>query len=69
MQNLELSLEQRFKLREFEIQVSALSREGAQQHLLNLYEQMLLRESLYNQMLRDKWGIEPMPTIGGDRNA
>lgn len=69
MQNLGLSLEQQFELRSFEVQVQTLSREEAQQRLINLCEQMMLRENLYKQMLRDKWGIEPMPTIGGDRNV
>lgn len=68
MQNLELSLEQQFELRSFEVQVQTLSREEAQQRLIDLCEQMMLRENLYNQMLRDKWGIESMSAIGGDRS-
>lgn len=66
---MELSLEQQFELRSFEVQVQTLSREEAQQRLINLCEQMMLRENLYKQMLRDQWGIEPMPTIGGDRDV
>jgi Phycobilisome degradation protein nblA len=57
-QPIELSLEQQFSLRSFETQVSQMSREQAQQFLMALYEQMMLREATYKQLLKHQWGIE-----------
>jgi hypothetical protein len=57
-QPIELSLEQQFSLRSFETQVSQMSREQAQQFLMTLYEQMMLREATYKQLLKHQWGIE-----------
>lgn len=55
---VELTLEQQFALRSFETQVEQMSREQAQQFLVKLYEQMLARETLYKQFLRQQWSIE-----------
>lgn len=55
----QLSLEQQFSLRSFETQVAQMSREQAQQFLLKLYEQMMLREVTYKNLLKHQWGIEP----------
>jgi hypothetical protein len=62
----ELSLEQQFNLRQFESQVAKMSREQAQQFLVKLYEQMIMRETLYKQFLRHEWGITQnwQPPIG-----
>ncbi|MFE4107489.1 NblA/ycf18 family protein [Almyronema epifaneia] len=56
-----LSLEQEFSLRSFETQVQRMSREQAQQFLVKLYEQMMMRETLYKSFLKQEWGIEPSP--------
>ncbi|NEQ32601.1 MAG: NblA-related protein [Leptolyngbya sp. SIO4C5] len=56
-----LSLEQEFSLRSFENQVQRMSREQAQQFLVKLYEQMMMRETLYKSFLKQEWGIEPTP--------
>jgi hypothetical protein len=70
---IELSLEQQFSIKSFATQVEKMSHEQAKDFLVNLYEQMLLRDSMYKAFLRHEWGIEPIPTIGGDmegdRNA
>lgn len=58
-QPVELSLEQQFSLRSFETQVENMSREQAQHFLIKLYEQMMLRETMYKQFLKHQWGIEP----------
>jgi hypothetical protein len=57
----ELSLEQKFNLRSFETQVERMDLEQAQHFLVKLYEQMMLRESLYKHFLKQEWGIEPRP--------
>lgn len=56
---IQLSLEQQFNLRSFETQVEQMTREQAQDFLLKLYEQMMLREATYKHLLKHQWGIEP----------
>jgi hypothetical protein len=60
-QPVELSLEQKFSLRSFETQVEHMSREQAQHFLVKLYEQMMLRETMYKHFLKHQWGIESGP--------
>jgi hypothetical protein len=58
-----LSLEQQFQLRSFESQVAKMSREQAQQFLVKMYEQMMMRETMYKQFLKHEWGIGPSPKL------
>jgi outer membrane lipopolysaccharide assembly protein LptE/RlpB len=62
-QPVELTLEQQFSLRSFETQVERMSREQAQQFLVKLYEQMMLRETMYKHFLKHQWGIESGPQL------
>ncbi|MBP0001630.1 MAG: NblA/ycf18 family protein [Cyanobacteria bacterium SID2] len=55
---IELSLEQQFNLRSFETQVAKMSHQEAQEFLLTLYEQMMMRENTYKKLLKHQWGIE-----------
>jgi len=57
-QPIELSLEQQFSLRSFESQVEHMSHEQAQHFLIQLYEQMMLKETMYRHFLKQQWGIE-----------
>ena len=59
MNQPQLSLEQQFNLRSFETQVEKMSREQAQECLLKLYEQMIVREATYQNLLKHQWGLEP----------
>lgn len=52
-----LSLEQQFNLRSFQTQVENMSREQARDFLLKLYEEMLLRENIYKDVLKHQWGL------------
>ncbi|MGJ3254023.1 MAG: NblA/ycf18 family protein [Elainellaceae cyanobacterium] len=52
-----LSMEQEFNLRNFSDQVHRMSRQQAQDFLVNLRKQMMVRENLYRSMLKDSWGI------------
>lgn len=56
---VELSLEQQFSIRSFETQVEKMSREQAQEFLIKLYEQMLVRENMYKSFIKHQWGLEP----------
>lgn len=59
---MSLSLEQKFSLRSFESQVQHMSREQAQDFLVKLYEQMMVRETMYKHFLKHEWGLEPPQT-------
>ncbi len=63
-QPIELSLEQEFNLRSFADQVQHMSREQAQDFLVNLYKQMMLKETMYKHFLKHEWGLEPGPQFG-----
>jgi hypothetical protein len=58
---VELSLEQQFSLRSFETQVERMSHEQAQHFLVKLYEQMMMRETMYKHFLKHQWGLEARP--------
>jgi hypothetical protein len=60
-ESIALSLEQKFSLRSFETQVDRMSHEQAQDFLVKLYEQMMLRETMYKHFLKHEWGLEPQP--------
>lgn len=57
-QPIELSLEQEFSLRSFANQVQRMSREQAQEFLILLHEQMLLKENMYKSFLKHKWELD-----------
>ncbi len=58
-----LTLEQQFSIRSFESQVNQMSREQAQDFLIKLYEQMMIRENIYKQFLKHQWGLEAGPQM------
>ena len=58
-QPLALSLEQEFKLRTFADQVKSLSREQAQEYLLDLYELMMRKENMYKHFLNESSPPKP----------
>lgn len=62
-QPVELTLEQQFSIRSFESQVQQMSREQAQEFLVKLYEQMLMREAMYRHFLKHQWGLESGPMV------
>lgn len=55
--SVQLSLEQQFKLRAFMTQVKSMSREQAQEFLVQLYEQMIVRETLYRELIKNEWEV------------
>jgi len=59
----ELSLEQQFNIRSFETQVEKMSHEQAQEFLVQLYRQMMMREATYKNLLKHQWGLEPSPSF------
>ncbi|NER78688.1 MAG: NblA-related protein [Leptolyngbya sp. SIO1D8] len=61
-ESMQLSLEQQFSLRSFETQVQKMSREQAQDFLVKLYEQMMMRETMYKHFLKHEWGLDSSPS-------
>jgi hypothetical protein len=57
MQEIKLTLEQECNCRIFESQVKGLTREQAQEALILLYRQTLAKETLYRDLLKQRWGI------------
>lgn len=62
MKNSEqLSLEQELNLRIFTDRVQTLTLEEAQGLSIELYRQMMLKDNLYEELLKDYWGISSFP--------
>ena len=57
-QPIELSLEQKFSIRSFSDQVQNMSREQAQEFLIMLYEQMIVKENMYKSILKHERGLD-----------
>jgi hypothetical protein len=54
---VELSIEQQFSLRAFSEQVKDLSQEQAQSFLVDMYRQMIVKEKMYQNFLRQGLGF------------
>lgn len=52
-----LNIEQQFQIASFKQQVAQMSREQAQEFLMKLYEQMIVREATYQELLKQQWGL------------
>ena len=59
--SVELSLEQKFSIRSFETQVKNMSHQQAQEFLVELYEQMLLRDNMYQEFIKHQWNLDSIP--------
>jgi hypothetical protein len=49
----QLSLEQQFKLKVLQEQVQSLSKEQAQEYLLEMFRQMMVKDNLVKNLLKD----------------
>jgi hypothetical protein len=49
----QLSLEQQFKLQVFKDQVESLNREQAQEYLIELFRQMMVKDNLFKHLLKN----------------
>jgi predicted nucleic acid-binding protein len=57
-QAIELTLEQEFSLRSFAAQVQQMSREQAQEFLIEQRRLMMVRETMYQELLKHEWQLE-----------
>ncbi|MDM9384210.1 MULTISPECIES: NblA/ycf18 family protein [unclassified Chlorogloeopsis] len=55
---IELTLEQQFSIRSFATQVQNMSHDQAKDFLVKLYEQMVVREATYKELLKHQWGLD-----------
>lgn len=53
----QLSIEQQFSIFSFKSQVEKMNLEQAQDFLVKLYEQMIVREATYQNLLKHQWGM------------
>ena len=58
MSNSKLSLEQQFNLHSFANEVEKMSPDQARDTLIQLYEQMLVKEQLYKDILKHQWNLD-----------
>lgn len=54
----ELTLEQEFNLRGFADQVKQMSREQAQEFLIEQYKLMMLQKIMFQQILKHEWKLD-----------
>ena len=52
-----LTIEQKFHLRQFSDRTKALSHEQAQELIVELQRQMMVKDNLFKQMIKQEWGI------------
>jgi hypothetical protein len=57
-QAIELTLEQEFSLRNFTDQARQMSREQAQEFLILQYKHMMIRETMYQEILKHEWKLD-----------
>ncbi|MBO3463615.1 NblA/ycf18 family protein [Aetokthonos hydrillicola Thurmond2011] len=57
MEDIELTLEQEFNLRNFTDQVRQMSREQAQEFLILQHKHMMIRETTYRELLKQEWKL------------
>jgi Phycobilisome degradation protein nblA len=58
-QAIDLTLEQEFDLRRFADQVQGMSHEQAQDFLVMQHRFMIVRETMYKQLLKHEWQLDP----------
>ncbi len=66
IQKVEISLEQEFKITSFCNEVKSLNHEDAQELLCKLYREMIVKEVLYQELLKHRWGIESSGVLEGN---
>lgn len=57
-QAIELTIEQEFSLRHFADQVKQMSREQAQEFLIEQHRIMMVRDTMYKKLLKHEWKLD-----------
>ena len=50
-----LSLEEEFRLKSFAQQVQKMSRQQAQEFLIELHQQMMMKDKMYQHFIKQEW--------------
>jgi hypothetical protein len=56
-QSTSLSIEQEFHLKSFAAQVQHMSQEQAQEFLIELHWQMMIKEKMYQHLIQQEWNL------------
>ncbi len=59
----QLTTEQQFAIHSFAMQVRQMSEEQTKDFLVKLYEQMIVREATYKELLKHQWGISNLEEL------
>jgi Phycobilisome degradation protein nblA len=57
-QTIKLTLEQEFSLRNFTDKVQQMSREQTQEFLVLQYKHMMIRETMFQNLLKHEWKLD-----------
>lgn len=57
-QSISLSIEQEFHLKSFADQVKRMSQEQAQEFLIELHRQMIIKDKMYQHLIQQEWNLD-----------
>lgn len=56
-ETVKLTIEQKFHLRKVADQTKALSQQQAQELIVELQRQLMMKDNLFKQMIKHEWGL------------
>jgi Phycobilisome degradation protein nblA len=65
-QSTSLSIEQEFQLKSFADQVKRMSQAQAQEFLIELHRQMMIREKIYQHLIQQEWNLNLNKSLNED---
>ena len=57
LEPVELTVEQQFEIRRIQMDADSMSPEALRQAVVFLAQQLMVRETMYKQILKNEWGI------------
>ena len=63
MEQVNIPLEAELKIQLFAMKVNLLSLDESHKLLIELYSNSIVKEVLYKELLKKKWGLEAAPTL------
>ncbi|MFM2311418.1 MAG: hypothetical protein RLZZ04_694 [Cyanobacteriota bacterium] len=64
--SLSLSIEQEFQLKSFAAQVQHMSQAQAQEFLIELHRQMMIKEKMYQHLIQQEWNLNLNKSLNED---
>lgn len=65
-QSTSLSIEQEFHLKSFAAQVHRMSQAQAQEFLIELHRQMIIKEKIYQHLIQQEWNLNSNKSLNED---